>query len=101
MAQPYCDFNNSFMSFNPSDSALNNQALGAGDLSCGNQASVQFGGGRRRRRKTRRTNRKKRSLRRRSMRKMELSEDELEVIKPKRRSRRSFYASCFQERGSA
>ena len=67
MVQAACDFNNSYMSFNPSDAALNNNALGAGDLSCGSQSSVQFGGGKRRRRKrssrrTRRTNRKKRSL---------------------------------------
>ena len=80
-----CDFNNSFMSLNPSEGALNNQSLGAGDLSCGKQ----FGGSRRGRRKTRRTNRKRRSLRkRRSVRKIELSEDELEVMKPKRRSKR-------------
>ena len=63
MVEASCDFNNSYMSFNPSDVAVNNQALGAGDLSCGSQASVQVGGGKRRSRRTRRSRKTRRSRR--------------------------------------
>ena len=63
MVEAHCDFNNSYMSLNPSDGAVNNQALGAGDLSCGTQASVQFGGGKRRSRRTKRAKRAKRARR--------------------------------------